>query len=60
MHKDEVKGTAKKLRGDVKDKIGKATGDNKLRADGAADKAEGSLQKGVGKVKDKIRDALKD
>lgn len=60
MHKDEVKGSAKKLRGDAKDKIGNATGDDKLRADGAADKAEGSLQKGAGKVKDKIRDALKD
>jgi uncharacterized protein YjbJ (UPF0337 family) len=45
MHKDEVKGSAKKLRGEVKDKIGKATGDDKLRADGAADKVEGSFRK---------------
>ena len=36
-HKDEVKGTAKEARGHVKDAIGKATGDKKLRADGAAD-----------------------
>ncbi|MER8555984.1 CsbD family protein [Mesorhizobium sp. M0977] len=60
MHKDEVKGSAKKLRGNVKDKIGKATSDDKLRADGAADKTEGSLQKGLGKAKNKVRDALKD
>ncbi|MDW6026533.1 CsbD family protein [Mesorhizobium sp. BAC0120] len=60
MHKDEVKGSAKKLRGDAKDKVGKATGDDNLRAAGKADKAEGSIQKGVGKVKDKVRDALKD
>ncbi|MER8925791.1 CsbD family protein [Mesorhizobium sp. M0134] len=60
MHKDEVKGSAKKLRGNVKDKMGKATGDDKLRAEGAADKAEGGLQKGLGKAKDKARDALKD
>ena len=58
MHKDEVKGSAKKLRGEAKDKVGKATGDDSLRASGKADKAEGSIQKGVGKVKDKVRDAL--
>ncbi|UCI22533.1 CsbD family protein [Mesorhizobium sp. B2-1-8] len=44
----------------MKDKVGKATGDDKLRADGTADKAEGTLQKGVGKAKDAVRDALKD
>ena len=58
-HKDEVKGTAKEARGHVKDAIGKATGDKKLRADGAADKAEGALQRGVGKAKEAVRDALK-
>jgi len=46
-------------RGAVKDAIGKATGDEKLRADGAADKAEGAIQKGVGKAKEAVRDALK-
>ncbi|WP_028033544.1 CsbD family protein [Chelativorans sp. J32] len=59
MHKDEAKGTAKKMRGSVKEAAGRATGDDKLRADGKADKAEGSVQKGVGKAKDAIRDALK-
>ena len=59
MHKDEVKGTAKEARGNVKDAVGKAIGDEKLRADGAADKAEGAVQKGVGKAKEAVRDALK-
>ena len=59
MHKDEVKGAAKEARGHVKDAIGKATGDEKLRADGAADKVEGAAQKGAGKVKEAARDALK-
>ena len=58
-HKDEVKGAAKEARGHVKDAIGKATGDEKLRADGAADKAEGKVQKTVGKVKEAAREALK-
>lgn len=59
MHKDELKGTAKKARGSVKETAGKATGDDKMRDEGKADKAEGRLQKGFGKAKDKIRDALK-
>ncbi|WP_309083512.1 CsbD family protein [Chelativorans sp.] len=59
MHKDEAKGSAKKVRGSVKETVGKATGDEKLRGEGKADKAEGSVQKGVGKAKDKVRDALK-
>ena len=59
MHKDEVKGAAKEVHGNVKEAIGKATGDDKLRVDGAADKAEGAIQKGVGKAKEAVRDALK-
>lgn len=58
-HKDEIKGAAKEARGHVKDAIGKATGDEKLRADGAADKVEGAVQKGAGKLKEAARDALK-
>ena len=59
MHKDEMKGSAKQARGHIKDAIGKATGDEKLRADGAMDKAEGTVQKGAGKLKEAARDALK-
>ena len=59
MHKDEVKGAAKVARGNVKDAIGKATGDQKLRADGAADKVEGKVQNAAGKLKEAARDALK-
>lgn len=59
MHKDELKGSAKKTRGTVKDKAGKVTGDDKMRAEGKMDKAEGTIQKGLGKAKDAARDALK-
>ena len=59
MHKDEVEGSAKQARGSVKDAVGKVTGDDKLRADGAADKAEGAVQKKVGETKEAVRDALK-
>jgi uncharacterized protein YjbJ (UPF0337 family) len=59
MHKDELKGAAKQARGHMKDAIGKATGDEKLRVDGAADKAEGAVQRKVGEVKEAARNALK-
>lgn len=59
MHKDEIKGAAKQARGNIKDAIGKATGDAKLRADGMADKVEGRAQKAAGKVKEAAREALK-
>ena len=59
MHKDEIEGAAKEARGAVKDAIGKATGDKKLQADGAADKVEGKIQKAAGQVKEAARDALK-
>ena len=60
MHKDEVKGSAKEARGHVKDAVGKVTGDDKMRVDGAMDKAEGKVQQEVGKAKDAGRDALKE
>jgi len=59
LHKDEIAGEAKKIRGAIKDAIGKATDDDKLRVEGALDKAEGGLQKSVGQAKAKVRDALK-
>ena len=59
MHKDEIKGVAKQARGSIKDAVGKVTGDSKLRADRAVDKAEGKVQQAVGKAKDTVRDALK-
>jgi uncharacterized protein YjbJ (UPF0337 family) len=59
MHKDEVEGVSKQARGAAKEAIGKVTGDDKLQVDGAADKVEGKVQQGVGKVKEAARDALK-
>lgn len=59
MHKDEIKGAAKQARGNIKEAVGKVTGDRKLQADGAADKVEGSVQKAAGQVKEAARNALK-
>lgn len=59
MHKDEAKGAAKDIKGSMKQAVGKATGDDRLRAEGSADRVEGKVQKGVGALKDAARDALK-
>ncbi|MDZ4372378.1 MAG: CsbD family protein [Phenylobacterium sp.] len=59
MHKDEAKGAAKDMAGAVKQAVGKATGDENLRAEGTADRVEGKVQKGVGALKEGAREALK-
>jgi uncharacterized protein YjbJ (UPF0337 family) len=59
MHKDEIKGSAKDAAGSVKEAAGKATGNERLEAEGASDRVEGKVQKGVGALKDAARDALK-
>jgi len=59
MHKDEMKGAAKDAKGSVKEAIGKATGNERMQAEGVAEKTAGKMQKGVGDMKDAARDALK-
>ena len=57
MDKDRVAGAANQAKGAVKETVGKATGDAKLQAEGAADKLKGKVQNAVGGVKDAVRDA---
>ncbi len=59
MHKDQAKGAAKDIAGSAKQAAGKATGNERLEAEGAAQKTAGKVQKGVGAVKDAARDVLK-
>jgi uncharacterized protein YjbJ (UPF0337 family) len=59
MDKDRIVGSAKEIKGSVKETIGKAVGDPKLQADGKADKVEGKVQNAIGGVKDTLRDAVK-
>ena len=59
MHKDQIEGAAKDIAGSAKEGIGKAVGNDRLAAEGAAERMEGKVQKGVGAVKDAARDALK-
>ena len=59
MDKDRVAGSAKQIKGEVKQVIGKAVGDVKLESEGRADKIEGKVQNAVGGLKDTVKDALK-
>jgi uncharacterized protein YjbJ (UPF0337 family) len=56
VDKDRIKGAGKKIKGSVKEGIGKVTGDEKLKGEGKADKAEGKIQNTVGGIKDKVRE----
>jgi uncharacterized protein YjbJ (UPF0337 family) len=56
MDREHVKGTAEKIKGEVKDKAGKLTGDTKLQGEGKADKAKGEVRKGIGDVKDAFKE----
>jgi uncharacterized protein YjbJ (UPF0337 family) len=44
MDKDRVAGSAKKIKGSIKEVVGKGAGDAKLEAKGKADKIEGKVQ----------------
>ena len=41
MDKDRVAGSAKQVKGTIKELVGKAIGDTKLESEGKADKVEG-------------------
>jgi uncharacterized protein YjbJ (UPF0337 family) len=55
MDKDRIAGSAKEIKGAVKQVVGKAVGDAKLEADGKADKIEGKVQNAIGGLKDTLR-----
>jgi uncharacterized protein YjbJ (UPF0337 family) len=54
MNRDQIKGAAKDVKGDVKKGIGEATGDKALVDEGNLDKAEGKIQKAAGDLKSKL------
>jgi uncharacterized protein YjbJ (UPF0337 family) len=51
---DKAKDKAQAAKGDIKDKVGKATDDMSMEAEGKADKASGNLKQAGEKVKDAL------
>ncbi|HZH53444.1 MAG TPA: CsbD family protein [Microvirga sp.] len=55
MDDDRVEGSAKNIKGRLKEGVGKALGDSKMETEGKMDKAEGKIQNTVGGMKDALR-----
>ena len=55
MDEDRIEGSGRKLKGDVKETVGRATGDQKLQSEGAMDKVKGKIQNAIGGIKDALR-----
>jgi uncharacterized protein YjbJ (UPF0337 family) len=52
---DRIKGAANQAKGAVKEGVGKLVGDQKLQAEGKADKVTGKVQSAVGGAKDAVK-----
>ncbi|PPU35765.1 CsbD family protein [Xanthomonas sp. CFBP 7912] len=59
MDKNRIEGTAKQVKGSVKEAIGRVTGDKSTELEGAAEKNVGKVQAKAGEAADKVRDASK-
>ncbi len=55
MDKDRVVGSAKEIKGKIKEVAGKVIGDVKLESEGKADQAAGKVQNAVGGLKDTLK-----
>ena len=55
MDKDRIVGAAKEIEGSVKETVGKAVGDAKLRSDGKVDRFGGRIQHVIGGLKDAVK-----
>ena len=55
MNKHQVKGATNRVTGEVKQQVGKLTGDGSLQARGQAREAKGKLQQGLGDAKEALR-----
>ena len=54
MDKDRTEGVKKKIKGTIKEAVGKTIGDAKLETEGKIEKVEGKIQNVIGSVKDAI------
>ena len=52
---DKAKNAAEKATGNVKENVGKATGDKSLEAEGQGDQAKGDIKEAGEKVKDAFK-----
>ncbi|WP_131738469.1 CsbD family protein [Actinomadura roseirufa] len=53
---DKAANTAKKIKGKIKETAGRASGNERLEAEGRADQAKGDVRQAGEKVKDAFKD----
>ena len=58
MDEDRVEGAAKNFGGKIKEGVGKAVGDEKLRREGQVDQVKGRTENAIGGLKDKAREEI--
>ena len=56
---DKAKGLANEAVGNIKQGVGKATDNDKMRAEGVVQEKKGEAQQAVGKTKDAVKKATK-
>jgi len=59
VDKDRIAGSAKEVKGSIKQAAGKLVGDVKLESQGRAEKTAGKIQNAVGGLKDTLKDMPK-
>lgn len=55
MNRNRVEGEFDQVKGDVKKKVGAATGNTDLEAEGTWDKVKGTVKEGAGKIQDAVK-----
>jgi uncharacterized protein YjbJ (UPF0337 family) len=55
MDKDRLVGSAKQVKGAVKQSVGRAVGDAKLESEGQADKVDGKIRNAIGRLRDRLK-----
>ncbi|MBL8126507.1 MAG: CsbD family protein [Thermomicrobiales bacterium] len=53
---DKIRGTIEEKKGEVKQAVGDATGDDRLKGEGMLDEAKGKAEQFLGDIKDKVED----
>lgn len=56
MDDNRVKGAARNVGGKVKEGVGRAVGDEKLKREGQTDQVTGKVENAVGGLKDEVRE----
>jgi uncharacterized protein YjbJ (UPF0337 family) len=59
-NRDEIEGKFDQAKGSLKQGLGKLTGDEEMRSEGASDKLKGDVKEGFGTAKRKVGDMLED